>query len=167
MCNIEGCNNNLIVNKKYNLCEFHNKQRLIAECTKVKQEIIKSTKQYQLKRSSLKPISKNNLIKLKKKKETYDLIDQNRDQVCEGCMNSNFLSRSHVISVNNRKDLEDDPRNIHLFCMERIDGSKGCAKRAEGTLEERQSLLTFEEDMNYIKEKDIKLYNLIILKNES
>ena len=45
--------------------------------------------------------------------------------------------------------------------MQRQDGSKGCHQRWEGTLEEKKTLLDFESNMEYIKEKDKEYYNLI------
>lgn len=163
MCNIEGCNNSFIENKKRNLCPFHNWLRLNPDKT----ENDYYNRYNSTSNKSIKPIkqfSKKNAAAYLRKKKTYDEIDLQREQLCEGCGSSNHLSRSHILSVNNRKDLEDDINNIRLYCMCRPDGSKGCHSRWEGNLEQKKTLLDFEKNMAYVKEKDLQAYNLILLK---
>lgn len=179
MCKIEDCNNNFIYNKKYGLCELHNWLRVHKGKTEKdfynryvygqnKKLIIninkKDNSDYFLKKTKLKNFSNKNLINYNKKKKSYNEIDLEREQICEGCGNNLFLSRSHLISVKERKDLEDDKNNIRIYCMQRKDGSKGCHQRWESNLENKKTLLDFEENMEYIKKMDIKIYNKILLK---
>jgi hypothetical protein len=177
MCSFEGCKNTNIVNKKYELCEKHNWLRMNPNKTEADffnryqfrqnknlktPSIQKNDKAYFLKRTSLKSVSKKEQINKTKLNEIYKEIDRKRGLICEGCGNKNYLSHSHLISRNDRKDLEADENNIKIHCMQRMDGTKGCHGRWEGSLKEKQSLLDFEQNMEYIKNVDIKIYNKIL-----
>lgn len=137
----------LIVNNYFKLCVNCNKNRLTKNNNKNKKGYIKN-------------YSNKNIIAKKVLQETYDKINE-KEQVCSGCGSKFHLSRSHIIPRSRRKDLEGDIENITLYCMQRQDGSKGCHQRWEGTLEEKKTLLDFESNMEYIKEKDKEYYNLI------
>jgi hypothetical protein len=145
----------LIVNNYFKLCCNCNKSRL--EKTKNNNSNNSSCKNY------IKPYSNKNIKAKKVLEQVYEEIN-NREQCCSGCGTKNHLSRSHIIPRSRRKDLEGDIENITLYCMQRQDGSKGCHQRWEGTLEEKKTLLDFESNMEYIKEKDKEYYNLIIYK---
>jgi hypothetical protein len=184
MCSIEGCFNNFIVNKKYNLCELHNWLRLhpnklekdfylrysVEDAFKKPKPIDRFSK---FKNTSLFPKKKKTHINQVSKKEqlnkvklalVYKKIDETRGLICEGCGTTNYLSHSHLISRTERKDLEANENNIKIHCMERKDGTKGCHKRWEGTLEEKKTLLDFEKNMKFIKEVDESIYYEILLK---
>jgi len=175
MCNFEGCKNINIVNKKYELCEKHNWLRMNPNKTeedfynRYNKPIDRFSKfqgnsmfPNKLKKTSLKSVSKKEQINKTKLNEIYKEIDRKRGLICEGCGNKNYLSHSHLISRNDRKDLEADENNIKIHCMQRMDGTKGCHGRWEGSLKEKQSLLDFEQNMEYIKNVDIKIYNKIL-----
>jgi len=131
----------IIVNNTKKLCLYCNNKRLKDN---KKDKVDKTNKLYN------------------KINKTYNEIDIEREQMCSGCGQQNHLSRSHIISRKHRKDLEADKNNIKLHCLQRADGSKGCHQRWEGTLEEKMTLMDFEENMKYIKEIDIQHYNKII-----
>lgn len=151
-CKQEG----LIVNNFFKLCSKCNKNRLINK------KEISPNKGHPKK---INPISKKNTIFEKNLKQVYEEINK-WEQKCSGCGSTNHLSRSHTIPRSRRKDLECEIKNIKIYCMQRPDGSKGCHQRWEGTLEEKKTLLDFNENMEYIKEVDNQLYNFILLKND-
>ena len=94
----------------------------------------------------------------------YKQIDDEREHKCEGCGSFNHLSHAHLIPRGFNKELEVYKDNIRLYCMQRQDGSKGCHQRWEGNFQDKQTVLDFNENMEYIKNKNISYYNLILNK---
>lgn len=154
-----------IVNKKHWLCEECNYRRLhngvsraqvyqerVKERVESKQPKITRIKYQATKEASLK----------KQLSEVKSLIEKKAiDQgvyYCWGCGQSGVvLDKSHILSVKQRKDLELDEANINLFC-------RNCHNSWESNSIEKMIVLeSFENDLLYIREKDSKRYNSILL----
>ena len=168
--NCKQCNKNkVIVNKKYHLCDDCNYYRLNG---KTKQQayqersLSKPKKTYKLSISPLK-----NKVKVKQQTQKEKLVKTQLSQLknnirekaisndmyfCWGCgRGGDQLDCSHILSVRQRKDLELEEVNINLFCRE-------CHQNWESNdVVKMSSLLTFEKDLDYIKQKDKTRYNKI------
>lgn len=110
---------------------------------------------------------KNFSNKRQKVQNSYNLIlkeiKREREEKCEGCGNLKYLSPSHLIPRSRRPDLIADKRNIRFHCMEGLFGKKGCSIIWEsGSLEEKQGMFDFEENIEFIKEVDLEYYNCLI-----
>jgi flagellar hook assembly protein FlgD len=117
-----------------------------------------------MKKVPLKQFSKKKQEQNNKLREVYEKIKKVRPERCEGCGQRNFLSFSHLIPRSRNEDFITDEDNIRIHCMQREDGSKGCHSRWEGKLEEKQTLMDFEYNMEFIKAVDEEYYNLIMNK---
>jgi len=136
-------------------------------------------------KSSLKPRAARfkstktlNQVSAKEKKnkeilrEVYAEIDATREHICSGCGQSNMLSHSHLLSRNERKDLEAEEDNIVFDCLQREIrdefGVEGCHSRWESmNIEKMSSLANFEDRLKYIRSVDEKFYNKIMLLKEN
>jgi len=162
-----GCNlEKFLVNRKYKLCEDCNHFRLHGK-TKYESLQEQQTKSF-LKKNTSKPKqirqvgSKQSVVNglLSKLKNKVRKEAQDQDMYyCWGCgIAGEQLDCSHILSVKQRKDLELDQENINLFC-------RTCHNKWEhGNIVQQTSLLTFEKDLLYIKERDEMRYNKIIEK---
>lgn len=181
ICQGDSCGRlDLIVNKKYWLCDSCNYKRL--HKGKSKQEVYKERhdKKEVKKKKEIKPvIEKHSLIAELKKtfsikkispkraarhvevKATYKKIDSTREPMCEGCGRGDVaLSHSHLLSEYDRPDLYAEEENIRLHCY----GSyNNCHETWERGLPfQVVKMLDFKENLEYIKEVDIKAHNKII-----
>ena len=93
-------------------------------------------------------------------KRVYKEIQDTRGHYCTGCGKSTNLSHSHIIPRSRRPDLQTDPNNITFHCLVRQDGSKGCHQMWESR--ERDRLLDYHKNMEYILQNDTEYYFLII-----
>ena len=108
----------------------------------------------------MKTVSKKQSAINRELKRVYKEMELNRGQYCTGCGKSGIpLSHSHYIARSRRKDLETDPNNITYHCLSM--GRKGCHDLWEGTLRDKQRLLDFHRNMEYIVEKDYEYYHYI------
>lgn len=94
------------------------------------------------------------------KKEIWEqAVKENGWVACEGCgRGDQRLENSHILSVAQRKDLENDKNNINLFC-----NSCHC-KHESFEIPQLLQLKCFEKDMRYIYEKDETKFNKILFK---
>lgn len=138
-----------IVNRTHKLCEIKNRERIDNQ----KLPSYKIDKQNVLKNK----ISKEQLIKIKLK-QIYTEIANEREQICEGCKNTNIITHSHTIARSKRKDLELEKDNIVYLCM-------SCHTKWEhGDEIDKRSLLNFDNMMEYIKNVDNSYYEQIMNK---
>lgn len=145
------CNQREISNKWHKLCVYCNQKRL---------DVSKQRESF-FSRGSLGENKARNLVKKSKEKGSRRAafkkeIQAQRPDVCEGCGKSGkltFLTLSHTIPVSLRKDLEFESRNVHLECMDCHSIWENCSN------EVRQSLLNYEEKIDWIKEIDPLLYH--------
>jgi len=113
----------------------------------------------------MKQISEKEKINRVKLSEAYAEFDAITDRVCSGCGYNDKLSHSHIISRSRNKDLEADINNIVYDCLQRADGSEGCHTRWESmNIDKMRTLIDFDDRLEYIKKNDIRLWNLIMLK---
>jgi len=166
-CN--GCGDpKYIVNKKYGFCDECNFKRLHKgqskfEYNKTKKKSIENKP----KKRKAKVLTKTQEFRFELKEEykkVCDKIDNERDHLCTGCGTHEALSHSHIISRKdcaaiNRLDLIVDEKNITFHCIDR-GHLKGCHQKWESKNEEiMKTLLDYEDNMNYVKSIDEKLYN--------
>jgi hypothetical protein len=164
-----------LANKTKRLCIKCNADRLdpggLKKAKKVKKMLEKALKTPKIAKNRSKPAIKRKSEKKasrdKKLHETYQIISQTREHVCEGCGRFDVpLSNSHSIPVSRRRDLESDPENIGYHCLS-IGEKKGCHDKWDtGDIEIMSQLLDFEKRMKYIKEHDEGFYWLLIRKAE-
>lgn len=163
--------NSPIVNKRHWLCNECNYKRLnngvsraemYAKRAKDRQEyktprkINAKHKPKPIRQQTSKEVSiKRELIELKK--QVHQEAQDNEMYYCWGCgMGGVGLDSSHILSVGQRKDLELDKDNINLFCRE-------CHMDWESNDPRKMiPLITFENDLLYIKKHDKKRYNDLI-----
>ena len=88
----------------------------------------------------------------------YKEIAEERGHYCTGCGRSTNLSHSHIIPRSRRKDLVTDKRNITYHCLS-VGEHKGCHDMWES--KERDKLLDYCKNMEYILEVDTEYYFLI------
>lgn len=180
-CN--GCETDkYIVNRKRMLCDDCNHFRIHGETkqqTQIKQQQkyqekyqakqlnkpivtkvyeFKPKKNYVIKQSTKKEEVQKNLLSLVKKKIRKEAIDSDT-YYCWGCGDgSQDLDCSHILSVKQRKDLELEQENMNLFCRD-------CHNAWESwDITKMQKLFTFQKDLLYIKEKDDRVYQKILIK---
>ena len=109
-----------------------------------------------MKRVSLKQQKENRELK-----RIYKEIADERPHCCTGCGRYDVpLSHSHIIPRSRRKDLVLDKRNITYHCLG-VAERKGCHELWEGSLENKQALLDYGTNMEYIMEVDIEYYYLL------
>lgn len=179
----------LIVNKRYCLCDECNYKRLHGGKTKEevyrerhdkkenkkpkpkerpepdKGELVNFLK----KTFSIKKISSKRANKEKELTVVYKKIDQERERICEGCgRNDRPLSHSHLLSRYNRPDLTCEEDNIKLHCFGNTGGpEKTCHEKwSDFDCLEVKDMLDFKENLEYIKEVDPGVYRKIIAKFE-
>ena len=100
--------------------------------------------------------------------KVYKEIANERLFMCTGCRRNGHsvaLSHSHLIPRSRRPDLVLDKKNITYHCLTFIDNNgksrKGCHDIWES--KERDSLLDYWVNMEYIKKVDEEYYYLITL----
>lgn len=92
-------------------------------------------------------------------KKVYKEIELERGHYCSGCGRSDVpLSHSHLIPRSRRQDLVADKRNITYHCLD-MDGRKGCHTMWES--KEREMLMDYHRNMEYILEVDVEYYHII------
>lgn len=116
---------------------------------------------------SIKKISNKRANVEKELHAVYKEIDQEREPVCESCDRGDRpLSHSHLLSRYTRPDLICEKDNIRLHCFGTVGGpEKTCHEKwSDFDCLEVKEMLDFKENLEYIKEVDIKVYNKIIAK---
>jgi len=165
-----------IVNRKYQLCQQCNWERLHpvegSYSSNRKKQQVKLLRSLQ---ANLKPIkSRTRLSQMSTKQrqvardlaDVYKEISIMRIKVCTGCGTEHRLSHSHLIPRSRRKDLEASHANITYHCLSMGD-TKGCHDIWEhGSIDDKKMLNDFEKSMQYIKAVDSEYYYLL-LKNDS
>ena len=109
----------------------------------------------------MKLISKKQSVINRELKRVYKEIANERGHYCTGCGRNNLdvpLSHSHIIPRSRRPDLVTDKNNITYHCLD-TNGRQGCHTMWEGI--EREKLLDYTRNMEYILEKDTQYYFLI------
>jgi hypothetical protein len=126
----------LIVNKRHSLCQEKNRERLDHNSGEERVVQRKLAAKSLTSNKGLSP-GKKRLGLSKKKKDTNtsykkvcEQIGEERGMECEGCGTHQRLSFSHLSPRSRRPDLIDDPRNIHIHCMDG-DGVVGCHTKYE------------------------------------
>ena len=94
-------------------------------------------------------------------KKIYKEIADERPHYCTGCGRGDVaLSHSHIIPRSRRKDLVLDKRNITYHCLG-DSTRKGCHQLWEGCIEDKQRLLDYHTNLEYILEVDTEYYFLL------
>lgn len=114
---------------------------------------------------AIKKVSTKQALATKRKNDMYDRFDRimidNDQWHCSGCGSSENLSHSHLVPVSFNKELESSIENIRLHCKSYA-GKKGCHDKWEGrNIIEMMALKDFHENMERIKNLDIKYYNIV------
>lgn len=110
----------------------------------------------------LKKISDKQKKVKKALSKVYMEIMSEREHCCTGCGRYDVpLSNSHIIPRSRRPDLVTDKRNITYHCLS-MGERRGCHDIWEST--DKDTLLDFHNNMEYIMEKDPEYYNIIIEK---
>ena len=113
----------------------------------------------------MKQVSKKQSTINKELTKVYKEIANERGHYCTGCGRNHLdvpLSHSHIIPRSRRPDLVTDKNNITYHCLD-TNGRKGCHTMWEGI--ERDKLLDYTRNMEYILENDTEYYFLITEKN--
>ena len=113
----------------------------------------------------MKLISKKQSVINRELSKVYKEIANERGHYCTGCGRNHLdvpLSHSHIIPRSRRPDLVTDKNNITYHCLD-TNGRQGCHTMWEGI--ERDKLLDYHRNMEYILEKDTEYYFLITEKN--
>jgi len=99
----------------------------------------------------------------KELKKIYKEIADTREHCCTGCGRYDVpLSHSHIIPRSRRGDLVTDINNITYHCLS-IGGRTGCHDLWEhGTVWDKQKLLDYGDNMDYILQQDEEYYYLLI-----
>jgi len=109
----------------------------------------------------MRKISDKQKIINKELKRVYKEIADTRAHCCTGCGRGDLpLSHSHLIPRSRRRDLITDPRNITYHCLGGGD-RKGCHELWEGRVEDKQKLLDYHNNMEYILEVDAEYYYIL------
>lgn len=99
--------------------------------------------------------------------KTYQIMAEAKEHKCTGCgryYNQVPLSHSHIIPRSRRPDLAADFLNITYHCMS-MGENIGCHDVWDnGSPEEKQMLMDYAENMDYIRKVDKEYYNLLKLK---
>ena len=111
----------------------------------------------------MKQVSKKQSTINRELTKVYKEIANERGHYCTGCGRSDVpLSHSHIIPRSRRADLVTDKKNITYHCLD-TNGRKGCHTMWEGI--ERDKLLDYQRNMEYILENDTEYYFLITENN--
>tara|TARA_R110002051_G_scaffold185282_1_gene254726 strand:- start:355 stop:702 length:348 start_codon:yes stop_codon:yes gene_type:complete len=95
----------------------------------------------------------------KKIRRSYKEIALERGKYCSGCGRADVpLSHSHLIPRSRRTDLSFDKANITYHCLS-IGERKGCHEIWESR--DRDTLLDYHKNLEYILEMDIEYYFII------
>lgn len=176
--NCKGCGVELlIVNKKYYLCQQCNWQRLHPD---EDEKEVKKQKQKSLVQNRVKNAGKLNKVSNKntylcsngerisqstierRLKETYNLMDNTREAVCESCGASQWpLSHSHIISRDRAKKIKKteliwNAQNILIECY---GGKNTCHELTEKGLNYCKNHFTFQYKLAILQEYDVEAYN--------
>lgn len=107
----------------------------------------------------MKLVSKKQNKINKELKKVYKEIAEERGHYCTGCGRSDLpLSHSHIIPRSRRSDLITDKRNITYHCLDTAN-RKGCHTIWES--KDKDTLLDYQNNMEYILEVDTEYYFLI------
>lgn len=93
-------------------------------------------------------------------KKVYKELHETRGHYCTGCGKGTNLSNSHIIPRSRRPDLQTDPNNITFHCLIGMNGAIGCHQLWES--KDRNKLLDYHRNMEYILTNDTEYYFLII-----
>jgi len=151
--NCKKCFKYPIYNVHFQLCIYCNKKRLNEKRTNNPNN---ATSQ-RTTRKATKPSKSASAIcskeREKKKRQFREKIIIERPNVCESCLGSTDLTFSHTIPVSIRKDLEFEEANVIIECMK-------CHYIWEhGTIQQKQTLLSYKAKTEYIRKTDILYYN--------
>ena len=144
----------IIVSKKYQLCQYHYKRM-----------IFKKSSEKTVKKYKIKQISDKEKINKEKLHKTYEFIDNERPQMCEGCGKTSVpLSHSHILPKRTFKHLEADPENIRLHCY----GYTGsCHEKWESlNYEKVKDMLDFEKNLLYLEKHSTVTYQKLKIQQD-
>ena len=103
-------------------------------------------------------------------KKVYKLIEETREHCCSGCGRYDVpLSHSHIIprSRNSSIDMQTNPKNIKYHCLSFVEANGnsriGCHDYWGGGPRDKQKLLDYWENMNFLKENDEEYYNILLI----
>lgn len=156
-----------IQNKKYLLCSEHmyekthgrSRAEVYAERAASKPKKVYKVKTYAPPKQQTKKQA-NVATALGQLKHSIEMEAVLNDMYyCWGCGHSHpGLDKSHILSVGQFKYLELDKDNINLFCRE-------CHMIWEGGVIEKQArLLSFEKDLEYIRENSSEYFSKFLTK---
>jgi len=152
-------------NRTKKLCQTCNHIRLHGETPK--ETALKQQQRYQAKlQQKTKPNQvsdkqkKINTAMTKVKAKVVEDALSNEKLECRGCLKTENLTRSHILSVAQRPDLQLIPDNIELLCM-------SChAKWESWNIEQMTSLISFTANLRHIFDYDSETYHRILYKVE-
>ena len=109
----------------------------------------------------MRKVSQKQLKENRELKKIYKEIAEERPHCCTGCGRYDLpLSHSHIIPRSRRKDLVLDKRNITYHCLG-DSTRKGCHQMWEGSIEDKERLLDYHTNLEYILEVDTEYYFLL------
>lgn len=109
----------------------------------------------------MKRISNKQSVINKRLAEVYNQLANEREHICSGCGRGDLpLSHSHIIPRSRRKDLECEGGNITYHCLS-IGGRVGCHELWESNMRDKQKLLDYHANMDYILEVDAEYFYLL------
>lgn len=117
-------------------------------------------KKYELKRSSIKKVSKKEARNISNKKKAYKILEETMERACTGCGTTQNLSHSHLVPVGQNKSLEAVPSNITYHCLS-IGDKIGCHDIWEHDREGRKYLNDYRRNLDIIKKIDYDYYLII------
>jgi hypothetical protein len=109
----------------------------------------------------MKRISNKQSVINKRLAEIYNQLANEREHICSGCGRGDLpLSHSHIIPRSRRKDLECEVANITYHCLS-INGRVGCHELWGSNIGDKQKLLDYHANMDYILEVDAEYFYLL------
>jgi hypothetical protein len=142
------CGSQYVVNKTKSLCD---------DCNQVRLHGMTRHERMALKSKDPRAESERQRVINQKLREVKNKISDERKEnntyICDGCSAySEFLDRSHIVSVKHRPDLQLDHRNINLLC-------RSCHVKWESWDPVKMtSLICFTGNVLYMKRVDTQRY---------
>lgn len=160
------CGSIYIVNKKYNLCQNCNHERLHGETHQetlqkqqkkyVEKYLSKPKSQQQIKPTAKYQSRQQKLSQVKKEIELEAI--QDGSYYCKGCGSGVACDKSHILSIKDFQDLELDKENIDLLCRK-------CHEKWESRdIQQILTLECFDRYMEFMSRKGVEWYNKFITK---
>lgn len=101
-----GCGSPKVENRETGLC---------ASCGRAARK--EATAKPPPKRKALKSVSAKMGARIVAKVAAYKLVDAASGQCCLACGGREWLTHSHILSVRQHPELEDNPRNLEILCQ--------------------------------------------------